>query len=138
MKHMSDDNEEMLLHMGPSEGCIIVREKRLECMVPDPAQCETPEEADEAYYVTTTMTYLMYCMERDDWRVEFTEEMTDAGLDPGINYAAQPEVQWDPSPELEVLEGSGESTADSSKNPGLRLVREGEEREDANGLHGND
>jgi len=135
MRYMSDDNDEMLLHMGPSEGCIIVRERRLECMVPDPAQCETEEEEDEAYYVTTTMTYLMYCMERDDWRTLFTEEMAEAGLDPGVNYAVMDEVEWDPSPELEVLEGSGEATADNSKNPGLRLVRDGEERENGDAIH---
>jgi hypothetical protein len=129
---MSDDKE-MVMNLDPSEGCILVRDKRLELLVPDPEQCSTPEQVEEAYFVTTTMTYLMYCMEREDWRTEFADEMDDAGLDPGINYAAADE--WETTPELEVLSGSGETAADNSKNPGLRLVRDGEGRESDDGVH---
>ena len=128
---MSDDKE-MVMNLDPSEGCILVRDQRLELLVPDPEQCNTPEAQEEAYFVTTTMTYLMYCMERDDWRTEFVEEMDEAGLDPGINYTAAD--SW-ATPELEVIVGRGEATADNSKNPGLRLVRDGEERENGDGIH---
>jgi len=60
------------------------------------------------------------------------EEMDEAGLDPGINYTAAD--SW-ATPELEVIVGRGEATADNSKNPGLRLVRDGEERENGDGIH---
>ena len=77
---MSDKEDVELVSRAvePHEGAVILSHKGLDVIIPSCYEegVENPEEAFEE--VVNALTFVVYAMDRDDWRLEFFSEMIKA------------------------------------------------------------
>ena len=104
------------MDIAPADGVFIVRPgPRIEALVPeDSGAAEGSQEALDFEDVVTSMAFLMYAMERMDWREEFLGIIQDPDTFHEVFGTTDPPE--DTGPKLTLIHGGGDDPgADKNK-----------------------
>lgn len=110
---MSDDIE-----LADEDGVFIIRPgPHVEALTPEDPHAAPGSQAHENFEdVVTTMAYMMYAMERMDWRTEFLALLRDPDEFENFFGKYRKADEGQPGPNLTLIQGGADTDADKNKD----------------------